>query len=349
MIAFAQNKYYYYIFRFFVGVFQAGITPVAYNYIGLTYPKKYSLFVYGMFISATQFARPIGAIIAMIFLAIGDDWFFGLFSWQLLFLIEGIFGCLYCFIPLFLLPDNACNYKHLTFEERNWLKNELESQKDEENKEKTEFKSSLYRIFKNKKFWVVTIADGLSLVSYTGLLSFITLIISEMLGGDKYSGEYEEIYSETCANSSNSALASILASIPYFFSGIFSVLVGLYGKYIKNLPLFMCFAYLMSSVFIILWIFMQEYLIIGMIIITFSIVFGSGAFGVIFKLLEDATDKKDRLLAFSSFATIALFGAIIGPIIVGIVVDMFGFNAGMIVMAICLWISALLVYFIKSL
>lgn len=347
LLAFTQNKYHFYILRFFIGVFQAGLFPFTLSYFGLIYPKRYSLYLYGLLASVPQFARPFGAVLGMIFLMIGDGWLFGLYAWQCLFLIEGIFCCLYFFVPYFLLPNNAFDFKQLTYEERNWLINELESQKDD-NKEKAEFKSSFFRTIKNKRFWIASISDGLAVICYLGLLSFVTLVVSEMLVDDS-SIASEKVYSDTCADSSDSALASILASVPYLFAGVMAVLLGYYGEYIKNIVLFKCFSQLLTSVFIILWIFMKEYIVIGMILLTIAAMFGNGTYGVIFKIIEIVTEKKDRLLGFSLFGTVSMCGAILGPILVGIAVDMYGFNGGMIVCVISLWIATFLISLINLL
>lgn len=326
-----------------MGISQAGLTPVLFDYLSRIFPAKNKLFAYGFTTSAPQFARFVGAVLALGFLSIKNS-IFGFYGWQWLLFIEGLVTSLFAFVTLFFLPNDVQELKILTNDERNWLLNQFID--TTVNKEDVDIKTSIINLVKNGNFWLLTFSSCHKSMAFVGFSSFVTLIISEMLKNGESSTQ-ESIYDETCANESSDAIASILTAIPYIFTGFGAILIGKYGIYIKNKPLFLSVIYVISSVFFLIWIFIQNYLIIGLFILTMGNIAGNTVFSLHLSVLDCIVDKRYKVLGISLNSTVSLVGTILGPILIGLVVDLFGFNGSMYFMIGSLLIASILVYCIR--
>ena len=101
--AFVQGPISFFILRFFLGVAEAGLFPGMIFYLSLWFPKAYRARFIASFMVASPFSFVIGGPLSSLIL--GFDGALGLHGWQWLFLLEGIPAIVLGFVVLRFLPN----------------------------------------------------------------------------------------------------------------------------------------------------------------------------------------------------------------------------------------------------
>jgi cyanate permease len=101
----------------------------------------------------------------------------GLHGWQWMFIVEGAPTILLGFFTLWYLPNSPAEARWLTGAEKQWLESELRA-------ERTELeaggKSSLFDSLRDPRVWLLAILFGCALVGIYGMLMWLPLIIKSM-------------------------------------------------------------------------------------------------------------------------------------------------------------------------
>jgi MFS transporter, ACS family, tartrate transporter len=124
--AFVQGPTSFYALRFLLGVAEAGFFPGIILYLTYWFPKRYRGRVTAGFMVAIPVASFIAAPLSGVLLQLEG---FGIKSWQWMFILEGIPSVLLGFVVLFYMTDRPSQAKWLTAEQRDWLSNEMETER----------------------------------------------------------------------------------------------------------------------------------------------------------------------------------------------------------------------------
>ena len=101
--ALAVGPWSFYLLRFMLGAFEAGLCPGVLWYISIWYPGKYRTNAMALFIAAAPLSQLVGGPISVSLLKMGG--LLGLAGWQWMFILEGIPAVLLGFACLRLLAD----------------------------------------------------------------------------------------------------------------------------------------------------------------------------------------------------------------------------------------------------
>ncbi|MBJ3816494.1 MFS transporter [Shimwellia pseudoproteus] len=125
LLGFVRTPMELYICRFMLGVCEAGFFPSVVYYFTIFFPPKYRTRILGMFIIVQPLSNAIGSPISGFILNIDNGWF-GLASWQWLFIIEGIPPIIIGLLLPFIIKNSPQEVGYLNRAEKAWLMESVE-------------------------------------------------------------------------------------------------------------------------------------------------------------------------------------------------------------------------------
>jgi MFS family permease len=120
-----SNEYAFYLFRFLLGMAEAGFFPGVVLFLTLWFPALYRARIIGLFTLAAPFSSMLGAPLSGALLNVTGS---GLAGWQWLFLLEGVPAILMAFVVWGYLTDGPDKAAWLAVDERQWLIAHLDSE-----------------------------------------------------------------------------------------------------------------------------------------------------------------------------------------------------------------------------
>ncbi|KAA0695720.1 MFS transporter [Neorhizobium sp. P12A] len=127
--AFVWSPASFYIVRILLGAAEAGFFPGMIFYMTLWFPRAYRGGMFASFNVAVPLASVIGAPISGLILE-NLNGVAGLHGWQWMFLIEGVPALIMGLVVLFALPEEPKTASFLNDEERQWLTNRLDNERE---------------------------------------------------------------------------------------------------------------------------------------------------------------------------------------------------------------------------
>jgi MFS transporter, ACS family, tartrate transporter len=126
LTAFVQNAWQFYLVRFLIGLAEAGFFPGIVLYLTHWFRQREQARAVAFFMTALAVSNIIGAPVSGVLL----DYvrWFGLAGWQWVFIIEGLPAIIFGVLNFFLMVDRPEQAKWLTAEEKQWLRDELDSE-----------------------------------------------------------------------------------------------------------------------------------------------------------------------------------------------------------------------------
>ena len=192
----------FYLFRFLLGVAEAGFFPGIIFYLTYWYPARERARAYAWFLAAIPVCGVIGGPISGALL--GLDGRLGLQGWQWLFLLEGIPSVLVGIAVLWLLPDRPRDARWLPAVERAWLEERLAAEGHDRIAHHGE---SLRRALRNPMVWWLGLSYFLLVVALYGFALWLPQLV-------KASGEFTNFE------------VGMITAIPYAAAALGMVLVG---------------------------------------------------------------------------------------------------------------------------
>ncbi len=161
--AFVESSTSLYIMRFLLGAAEAGFFPGVILYLTYWLPANYRARMVAIFMVAIPGANFIGSPLSGLLLSL-DGWM-GMRGWHWLFILEGIPAILLGIACLFALTDRPEQTKWLNSEQKAWLVERLQF----ERQQKTPIGHiSLWQLLKNKYIWfMIIIYSGASAAGST--------------------------------------------------------------------------------------------------------------------------------------------------------------------------------------
>ena len=175
LTGFAQSATHLYILRFLLGVAEAGFFPGIILY--LTYWFRAS--ERGKATATLLLALPIGGLVGAplsVYLMENVSWA-GLEGWRWMFILEGIPAVLSGFVVIFYLTNRPSQAKWLTEEERNWLEDELQKERNESENRNVVSKREM---LKDSKVWRLALIYFANYTCMYGLSFWLPTIIKNV-------------------------------------------------------------------------------------------------------------------------------------------------------------------------
>ncbi|BCG04186.1 MFS transporter (plasmid) [Paraburkholderia sp. PGU19] len=173
-MAFVQGETSFYVIRLLLGAAEAGFFPGIIFFLTLWVPSRWRATFIGTFMVAVPMASVLGAPISA-FLINGAG-FWGLASWQTMFIVEAVPAILLAFVVYKVLRDKPEDAEWLNDEEKRWLMDTLDEERAQVGKYAHE---SIGVILRTPQIWLLAyIYFCLAGISY-GLAFFLPLIMKE--------------------------------------------------------------------------------------------------------------------------------------------------------------------------
>jgi ACS family tartrate transporter-like MFS transporter len=192
----------FYALRFLLGVAEAGFFPGIIFYLTYWYPAPERARAYAWFLAAIPVCGVIGGPVSGALL--GLDGRLGLQGWQWLFLLEGIPSVVVGLAVLRLLPDRPRDARWLRPEERAWLEQRLEADRDHG---AASHAASLRRALADPAVWWLSLSYFLLIIPLYGFALWLPQLI-------KASGDFTNFE------------VGVITAIPYAVAAVGMVLVG---------------------------------------------------------------------------------------------------------------------------
>jgi ACS family tartrate transporter-like MFS transporter len=203
---FMRSPLSFYVLRFLLGVCEAGFFPGIIFYLTYWFPSHHRARAVAKFMTATSIAGIVGGPLSGVLLRL-DGWH-GLAGWQWLFLAEGIPTILLGLSVLLVLKNRPADASWLQPEERDWLVQEL--QKDRDRFGATQH-GALRDAFRLPMLWLLAGAYFVSQVGVYIVNLWMPLILNDfVVAGTRH----------------NSSMVARYATLPYLAAAIFTVVVG---------------------------------------------------------------------------------------------------------------------------
>jgi len=123
LTGFARTDTHLYVFRFLLGVAEAGFFPGIMLYLTYWFPQRQLAQAMALFLTGNPVASVVGAPFSGVIL--DHIHWFGLSSWRWLLILEGVPAILSGVFTYFLLPSRPEEATFLKSEEKEWLKAQL--------------------------------------------------------------------------------------------------------------------------------------------------------------------------------------------------------------------------------
>lgn len=195
------------IFRFLLGMAEAGFFPGMILYITYWFRQKERAKVTALFMTAPPIANALGAPAAM--WVVQHNWL-GFAGWRWIFILAGAPAIIIGIVTFFFLNDKPEQAKWLSNEEKGWLISELD--REEASKIKTNNIGAnsipIKDVFKNKLVWKFTFINFTYVVGLYGITFWMPRIIKSL----------SHMFTNT--------QIGLITMIPYFCGAIAMVLVG---------------------------------------------------------------------------------------------------------------------------
>lgn len=174
----------FYTMRFILGIAEAGFFPGIILYLTYWFPREHRARMVALFMTAIALAGVFGSPLSGWLLETAHDWY-GLKSWQWLFIIEGLPSVLIgCTVP-FLLTDRPAQAKWLTEDEKRLLQSRIDADEQAKASEGHQNHSAL-DAFKSPQVWLCSLIYFGIVVGIYGASFWLPQIVENTFSKDKW-------------------------------------------------------------------------------------------------------------------------------------------------------------------
>jgi ACS family tartrate transporter-like MFS transporter len=206
---FIRGPISFYTLRFLLGAAEAGFFPGMILYLKQWFPANARARAVAWFMTANPLAGLVGSPISGALLGLHGRGFAG---WQWLFLLEGLPAILLGAAVSWVLVDSPKQASWLTGEQRDWLVDELERERQADS---LIHKSSLRSVFANPRVWILSLVYfGIASTMY-GVTLWLPSVIRALSGFG------------------NLKIGAV-AAIPYLLTAVAMVLVSWHSDYSRE-------------------------------------------------------------------------------------------------------------------
>jgi len=333
--AFMNAAWQFYVLRLLLGIAEGGTFPGIWYYATMFYPDEYLIQPYGLVMVATYLSLPVSSVVAAALLqldGVGD-----IEGWRYLFFIEGVVPFLYSIFVYLALPKSIEDASFLNAEEKNCLISHKGSEVEQKLQE-VSFWQEFQVVLNTKVFWIWTLSNTLGMAVFHCLCSWITLLINDMLDDEEDDDDDED---ETCGSSSkHKTLAVLLTAIPFLLGAALCFYLKDWLLHVKSTERFYRTVVFLSGVALSTWIGTKQVgFAFGFISLVVSLSIYVLALSVLFTHIAKLFDQSARSVALAAFNMTGMFGPIVAPPLLGIVVDAKGYSLGIPLLSALFFLS----------
>jgi len=175
-MAFTWSALSFYALRFGLGLAEAGFMPGVALYFSYWFPARYRARAIAGYIIAGAFSAVLGGPISTMLMTYCNG-LAGLHGWQWMFIAEGVPTILLGVFTLFYLTDRPETAAWLTNEQRAWLQAELQAE-TKAIERYGEFR--LIDAFRDLRVWLLATLFGCALIGIYGMLIWLPQIIKSL-------------------------------------------------------------------------------------------------------------------------------------------------------------------------
>jgi MFS family permease len=176
LMAFVWNAGSFYTLRFLLGIAEAGFLPGLAVYVTYWFPPDYRARAVGGYIIAGQVAAVVGGPVSTTLMTYCDG-IGGLHGWQWMFLLEGVPTMFLGLVFLAALTDRPAKARWLAPEQREWLERRLARERSQL---ETPESHKWWAGASDGRAWALAILFGCALIGIYGLLIWLPLIIKSL-------------------------------------------------------------------------------------------------------------------------------------------------------------------------
>lgn len=174
--AFIWNADSFYAIRILLGMVEAGFLPGVALYVTYWFPSAYRARAIGGYIIAGQVSAVVGSPLSA-FIMTTLDGVFGLHSWQWMFIFEGAPTVLLGLAFLVLLTERPARATWLNQQQRDWLTNRLAQERATQERGRP---FVLKDVLTDTRVWSLALLFGCALVGIYGLLIWLPQIVKQL-------------------------------------------------------------------------------------------------------------------------------------------------------------------------
>ena len=203
---FIRGPISFYILRFLLGAAEAGFFPGMILYLKHWFPANARARAVAWFMTANPLAGLVGSPVSGALLGLHGR---GLAGWQWLFLLEGLPAIVLGAAVSWVLVDSPKQASWLAAEQRNWLVDELERERQADSRIR---QSSLVSVFTSPRVWILSLVYfGIASTMY-GVTLWLPSVIRALSG-------------------LGNLMTGAVAAIPYLLTAVAMVVVGRHSDY----------------------------------------------------------------------------------------------------------------------
>ena len=176
LMAFIHTAQQFYLVRFFVGAAEAGFLPGVIVYLTHWFRDQDRGKAVAFFYAANPLSYVIGSPIAGLLL--GFSWF-GLRGWRWLFILEGIPAIVLGLITVFYLTDWPAEARWLPPDERSWITEQLQREKQTKNRRHS---FSVWGALRNRDVILLTLCYFCAMTGSYGIAFWLPTILKRISG-----------------------------------------------------------------------------------------------------------------------------------------------------------------------
>jgi len=177
LMAFIHTSRQFYLVRFFVGAAEAGFLPGVIVYLTHWFRYEDRGKAVAFFYAANPLSYVIGSPIAGLLL--GISWL-GLRGWRWLFILEGIPAIVFGVITIFYLTDWPAQARWLTADERSWMIEQLQHEKQAKNLRHHSL--SIWGALRNRDVILLTLCYFCAMTGSYGIAFWLPTILKRLSG-----------------------------------------------------------------------------------------------------------------------------------------------------------------------
>jgi MFS transporter, ACS family, tartrate transporter len=324
LLAFVTGTWSFYALRFLLGVAEAGFLPGLALYVTYWFPAEYRARAVGGYIIAGQVAAVIGGPVSTALMTYCDG-LFGLHGWQWMFLLEGVPTMVLGVIFLAMLTDRPEHASWLGAEERGWLTGRL-AQERAALEHGRPFR--MMDVIADGRVWALAILFGCALVGIYGFLIWMPQII-------KGFGQLSDIE------------VGFLSALPPFLGVVGTLVVSTTSDRTGDRKYHLAFLYFLAAVAL------GASVLAGTGTLSYALLcvagLGLNSGNSLFWSLNASLMTGAAAAASIAFVnTVAQFGGLIGPWMIGFVRDNTGsFSLALLTIAAFLLVAAIIAVLLR--
>jgi MFS transporter, ACS family, tartrate transporter len=321
---FVNSATTFYVLRFLLGAAEAGFFPGLLYYLTRWIPARERARTVALFMTATAIAGVIGAPLSSALLRMHGA--LGLHGWQWLFIVEGLPAILLAPVVLRYLTERPEDATWLTRDEREWLSKEMAA----EHANTTGAHVTLWSAATSGRLWALSAVYFLIVVAFYGVTFWLPQIVQ-------------------AAGTLSSVTVVLITAIPYLVAAVGMVLIGMHSDSTGERRWHVAGPALVGAAGFILTVIAPSTTVISLAMLSIAALGIWGTLGPLWTMASALLRGTAAAGGIAAVNSVGNIGGFVGPFLVGWVREATGgFSAGLLLLAGCLILGALIVLSLKD-